>query len=84
MAWTYSNWRSAGTASARLAALRQHMEEVSNAIQSPQSAGSDGHSMSTHDMVAYLSSLERQEERLEGQAEQTGGFIRQRFVPPGC
>lgn len=78
MNWTYSDWRSQGSAAARLARLRLHMQEVSDAIASAQSLAKDGASKSTHDYVGYLAELQREEHRLEMKAD--AAAVRPRLI----
>jgi hypothetical protein len=55
--WTYSNWVTLTTASARLTGLRQHIQEVSDALANPQSVNSSSHGLAKFDLQQYLESL---------------------------
>lgn len=63
MAWTYNNYEEQASDSARLSVLRQHITEVSQAIQADVS--SDGHSRSAGTLQDYLSTLHERRKELE-------------------
>lgn len=81
--WTYSDYITLDGA-ARLTRLRLHIKEVTDSLRDPASVASDGHSMSKDDLDLYVQGLKREELEMRNQIQQVGGFIRQRFVPPGC
>lgn len=58
--WVYANWREAATAELRLAALLQHMTEVSQAVVEQTHT----HGRSQRMNVNYLTMLEKQESAL--------------------
>lgn len=58
--WEHANWREAATAELRLAALLQHMTEVSLAVVEQSHTHGRGQRMN----VNYLAMLEQQEEKL--------------------
>ena len=79
MAWTYSDWRSQATDTARLSRLRLHMDEVGAKVAAAVSDG--GASRSTSDLVAYLDTLRVDENNLIARTNgSTGGagFFRRR------
>lgn len=79
MAWTYSDWRSQSTDSARLTRLRQHMDEVNAQIAAAVSDG--GASRSTADLVSLLDRLVIEEDKLV--ARVNGATGRHRYIRRG-
>lgn len=63
MAWTYSDWTSQTTATARLTRLRLHMTEVADKISNERSG--DGVSRGSGSLTQYYDGLRSQAERLE-------------------
>lgn len=66
MAWTYSNWPSAGSSSAQLTSLRLHIQEVSDSVGKEVSA--DGKAVSSDATQKYLDTLLGRLDKLEARA----------------
>ena len=66
MAWQYSDWVTVTTASSRLAQLRLHIQEVSNALTAGYQ--SDGTSYNPSHLRQYLQDLHKMETPLANSA----------------
>ena len=75
--WTYSGYESEATDAARLTMARQFKKELLDAMKDPQSAGSDGHSMTKFQLDALLAEVNRDIERFDRKVG-TGGSV---FIP---
>lgn len=73
MTWTYSDWRSYpdSNPSAKLAQLRLHIQEVSDAITADVSK--HGSSRSSSSLTTYFDRLEEQEKKWAEIVRQHGG-----------
>ena len=73
MTWTYSDWRSYADSnpSAKLARLRLHIEEVTDAITADVTKG--GSSRSSNPLLGYLSMLEKSEAKYAALTNQKNG-----------
>ena len=81
MAWTYSNWITQSTASARLTNLRLHIQEVSDAVDKER--GADGFNESSSANVQLLETLYKRLDKLEAAAGGTNGGVSVARLVPG-
>ncbi len=80
--WTYSDYITQATTATRLTRLRLHIQEVSNALSSPQSVNSGGHGLSQFDLTELLKDLKAEEAQLAAATASGGGVGRIRFRRP--
>jgi hypothetical protein len=74
MSWVYANWQEQATDALALAALKQHMTEVSQRISASVTA--DGKSVDTSTLNEYLRWLGDERQRLETRASASEGTRR--------
>lgn len=82
MTWSYADWAAQATAELRLTRLRQHVGEVSTALETRAvSVNADGKGLAREGIAQYLDTLLNQVERLERSATRAnaGGISRVRL-----